>query len=217
MNRLALLLVFLCCCTFSLSHGTDIKEIEWDSLVPELPAQKNPLAGMSEEEVGFVEWIIYLRESLPAKVTEHNKGLFDEMNTAIPELKKKGIDVDKIIADRRDRSSAVNKDLDGVDVRLAGYLLPLDLSGKAVKEFLLVPYVGACIHVPPPPPNQLVYAVSTTAVPYEIEKLFLPVSVTGKMAVKSLSKDLFLVDGSDNVDIGYSMTVSKIEEYKHKQ
>ena len=46
--------------------------------------------------------------------------------------------------------------LDGERVRLGGYVLPLDFNGpQEVTRFLLVPYVGACIHVPPPPPNQL--------------------------------------------------------------
>lgn len=48
--------------------------------------------------------------------------------------------------------------LNGADVRLAGYIVPLDDSPEnLVTEFFLVPYVGACIHVPPPPPNQIVY------------------------------------------------------------
>ena len=47
--------------------------------------------------------------------------------------------------------------LDGQDVEIPGYALPLEYSGTEISEFLLVPYVGACIHVPPPPPNQIVY------------------------------------------------------------
>ncbi|HZP67327.1 MAG TPA: DUF3299 domain-containing protein [Rudaea sp.] len=48
--------------------------------------------------------------------------------------------------------------LDGQKVRLAGYLVPLEADDKGnLTEFFLVPYQGACIHVPPPPPNQIVY------------------------------------------------------------
>jgi hypothetical protein len=42
-------------------------------------------------------------------------------------------------------------------VRLAGFVVPLEDFQESAKEFLLVPYFGACIHLPPPPPNQLVY------------------------------------------------------------
>ena len=52
---------------------------------------------------------------------------------------------------------------DGAAVKLPGYVVPLDEeAGGALKEFLLVPYFGACIHTPPPPANQIV-RVTTTA------------------------------------------------------
>jgi hypothetical protein len=46
--------------------------------------------------------------------------------------------------------------LDGAAVRIPGYVVPLDTVNGALKEFLLVPYFGACIHVPPPPSNQVI-------------------------------------------------------------
>ena len=52
------------------------------------------------------------------------------------------------------------KELDGKRVRIGGYVVPLDFEATNVKEFLLVPFVGACIHVPPPPPNQIIYVKS---------------------------------------------------------
>ena len=52
----------------------------------------------------------------------------------------------------------VVEELDGKRVRIPGFVLPFEYaaSGK-ISEFLLVPYFGACIHSPPPPPNQMVY------------------------------------------------------------
>jgi len=41
-------------------------------------------------------------------------------------------------------------------VRLPGYVVPLDAERSEKREFLLVPYFGACIHTPPPPANQIV-------------------------------------------------------------
>lgn len=49
------------------------------------------------------------------------------------------------------------KSLDGHAVKVPGFMVPLEDSQKAVSEFLLVPTPQACIHVPPPPPNQMVY------------------------------------------------------------
>ena len=49
------------------------------------------------------------------------------------------------------------EELNGKQVRIAGYLLPTEFSGDRVVEFLLVPTAGACVHTPPPPLNQLVH------------------------------------------------------------
>lgn len=214
MKRLLPLIMILFCFYALPCNGSDTREIQWSDLIPKLPPQDNPLADLSEEENGLIEYIIYLREFLPKEVTPENQKYHDDMNIALLELKKKGIDVDTIIAQRRHRNSAVNTELDSQVVRLAGYLLPLDLSGNAITDFLLVPYVGACIHSPPPPQNQIVHAVSATPTPYKVDELFKPVSVTGRIKVKSSSKELFLNDGSSDVNIGYSLTVEKIEDYR---
>ena len=78
-------------------------------------------------------------------------------------------------------SAPVVKKYDGKTIKLAGYIVPLDFEATKVKEFLLVPYVGACIHVPPPPTNQVVFVESRVAV--EVKGLFDPVYVTGTMSI----------------------------------
>lgn len=54
----------------------------------------------------------------------------------------------------------VEQSLNNTKVRIAGFLVPLDAQRGQVKEFLLVPYFGACIHTPPPPANQIIHAVA---------------------------------------------------------
>jgi uncharacterized protein len=55
-------------------------------------------------------------------------------------------------------SDAVNAELDGQRIMLPGFVVPLERGADGLlNEFFLVPYFGACIHVPPPPPNQIVY------------------------------------------------------------
>jgi len=56
------------------------------------------------------------------------------------------------------------KALNGLKVRLNGYVVPLEFSAGKSTVFLLVPYFGACIHAPPPPPNQTVLVRARTAV-----------------------------------------------------
>jgi hypothetical protein len=55
------------------------------------------------------------------------------------------------------KQSEAVKAIDGKPVRVPGYIVPLDDDANQLSEFLLVPYMGACIHTPPPPANQMVY------------------------------------------------------------
>ncbi len=97
----------------------------------------------------------------------------------------------------------VTREYDGKTVRLPGYVVPLDYSGAGVTSLLLVPYVGACIHVPPPPPNQLVFVV--TDQPYEFDGLFDAVWVTGVMNAGASTTEF--------AEVGYSITEGAIEKY----
>ena len=54
-------------------------------------------------------------------------------------------------------NAPTNPKMDGARVRLPGYVVPLEEVKGELKEFLLVPYFGACIHSPPPPANQIVH------------------------------------------------------------
>ena len=83
----------------------------------------------------------------------------------------------------------VVEDLDGAKVRIPGFVLPFEYSesGK-ITEFLLVPYFGACIHVPPPPPNQMVYV--TAEEPAELGKMWNPIWAVGTMRTKKNINDL---------------------------
>ncbi|MGZ9809634.1 DUF3299 domain-containing protein [Pseudoroseicyclus sp. H15] len=101
-------------------------------------------------------------------------------------------------------STGVRSDWNGETVRIAGFMIPLDYSGTGVSAFMLVPYVGACIHVPPPPANQLILV--TTERPYESEGLFEPIVVTGMFGAASVSTQL--------ADIGYALSADRVEPYR---
>lgn len=69
--------------------------------------------------------------------------------------------------------------LNGQRVRIAGFVVTLERNEKGVREFLLVPYFGACIHTPPPPANQIIHVLPKTPVPAEVA--IFPVYVTGTL------------------------------------
>lgn len=99
----------------------------------------------------------------------------------------------------------VVEDLDGLIVRMPGYLLPLDYVERgSAREFLLLPYHGACIHSPAPPPNQIVYLRSIE--PIEFNALWDPVWVEGRMQVERVDTEL--------AAIAYSMTARSVEPYR---
>ncbi len=89
----------------------------------------------------------------------------------------------------------------GQMVRLSGYVVPLETDGTALKEFLLVPFYGACIHVPPPPPNQTVFVRSTDGL--SIRRLFDTVAVTGRFNAERRSGEL--------ADAGYVLDATEID------
>ncbi|SDH45174.1 hypothetical protein SAMN05444748_101391 [Variovorax sp. OV700] len=61
-------------------------------------------------------------------------------------------------------NAPINVALDGTAARLSGFVVPLDNTQGGIREFLLVPYFGACIHTPPPPANQIVHVIAADTV-----------------------------------------------------
>lgn len=55
------------------------------------------------------------------------------------------------------KSTDTLKDLDGKPVMIPGFIVPLEDNQIEISEFLFVPSPQACIHVPPPPPNQMIF------------------------------------------------------------
>ncbi|CAN1605053.1 DUF3299 domain-containing protein [Pseudomonas sp. B21-028] len=99
----------------------------------------------------------------------------------------------------------VVKALDGQQIRLPGYIVPLEVSEEGrTTDFLLVPYFGACIHVPPPPSNQIVHVKSEVGV--KLDELYQPYWVEGPMQVKPSTSEL--------ADAGYQMEAEKIYVYE---
>jgi len=153
----------------------EITEIAWDDLVPEDFIQpENPFMTMSQEEID--------------KLMDGS----DESNEILAELEKDF------------NYAPVVEELDGKRVKLPAYITPLDFEGQSLlKEFLLVPYIGACIHVPPPPANQVVHANSKKSV--EFKGMYEPVWAIGTIRTETTTSDL--------AESGYKLEVEKVMPY----
>ena len=89
--------------------------------------------------------------------------------------------------------------------KMPGYLVPLNLNENQIAtEMLLVPAPGSCIHVPPPPPNQIVHITYPKGIKLT-DQAYIPFWVTGKLEVKTTT--------SKYSDALYSISVDSIEEY----
>ena len=101
-------------------------------------------------------------------------------------------------------STKVIPEMDGKNIKIPGFVVPVELTEKQkIKSFFLVPFFGACLHVPPPPPNQIIYVESESGI--ELPNLNEPVFVSG-----TLSAEMF----EDQIATSaYTMTMAKFELY----
>ena len=97
--------------------------------------------------------------------------------------------------------------LDGQEVKVSGYVVPLDGDEKAITEFLLVPFLGACTHVPPPPANQIVYV--KPKYPLLMEESWGVVSVVGELSAEGRT--------SEYGAVGYEMTEALLAEFDESE
>ncbi|HEY7746483.1 MAG TPA: DUF3299 domain-containing protein [Desulfuromonadales bacterium] len=107
------------------------------------------------------------------------------------------------IREEWDRAPVV-EGLSGQRVRIPGFVVPVEGDGKTVREFLLVPYFGACVHVPPPPSNQVIHVLPDQPVPGEWDMA--PVWVEGVLTVTPFTSSLGKA--------GYQLRGIKVEEYQ---
>lgn len=196
------------------------RTVTWDDLVPKLEPVPDPFAHLTMNQRVELGLIASEREKEMNgfEPDDGRRGRLSARNLT-RKLRAQGLDVEDLLAKYdsakvlvAERGRMVVENLNDQSVRLAGYILPLEFSGTDVTEFLLVPYVGACIHVPPPPSNQIVYVRSRE--PFTSEDLYTAVWVTGRMIVASATKSLSLVDGKAPISTGYTMEADRIDAYK---
>lgn len=112
------------------ASASTFREARWEELVPK---GWNPYAGLKGNE-------------------GNGPGALSDSNPRVLQMMRE-------LRDVLDNAPTVEA-LNGAKVKLPGYIVPLDEVKGELKEFLLVPYFGACIHTPPPPANQIVHVVA---------------------------------------------------------
>ncbi|RUP75190.1 DUF3299 domain-containing protein [Alteromonas sp. KS69] len=141
-------------------EASDYQEVEWTQLMPEedLAALLNPPDYLAGIEDGSQE------DSVEAF---GNQDFDNETTNRFQQTLT---------------STQVVKTFENKPIRIPGFIVPLESSeSQMVTEFFIVPYFGACIHMPPPPPNQIIYVSIEQGV--ELESLYDPFWFEGTLAI----------------------------------
>jgi nickel/cobalt exporter len=206
-----------------LAAGEEAREVTWADLLPKDPvAFDDPFEQLSADQLRDLAMVARIRSLI-----ENGKSDTDGPNAAeekqlVAKLEGEGIDVDWLLSQRErvarmrlKRAEAVDDGIDGQDIRIPGYSLPLMVEEGRVTEFLLVPWVGACIHVPPPPPNQMIHVSYPAGA--EDRGRFAAVWLEGRIRLEPGNYDLFLVDGTASINVAYTLQAERIIPYSSRE
>lgn len=162
----------------SVAPGDDLafQELSWDDLLP-ADFDFNTL----REKIDLDSYEIY------------------DLTDEDPEAQRLYSDLQSVMAD-----VPMVETLDGIEARIPGFLVPLEMSADEVREFFLVPYYGACIHTPPPPANQIVHVVMDKPIPFD--NMYEPYWVKGTLDVTRTDTDIGTA--------GYRLNIASITPYE---
>src|SRR5215831_2551842 len=99
----------------------------------------------------------------------------------------------------------IAESMNNTRIRIAGFVVPLEYVGDKIIEFLLVPYFGACIHLPPPPPNQIIHVFATTQ-PLTRKQAMRPLWVNGVLETTHSNTEFG--------DAGYRLKADEVATYR---
>jgi hypothetical protein len=110
----------------------------------------------------------------------------------------------KFMREIQGKGGFINMNLNNKKIKIAGYITPISFDGDTVTEFLFVPYRGACMHVPPPPANQIIYVKSAKGL--KADQVYSPFWITGILSAKAVSTIV--------ADVGYSIQQASVVPYR---
>lgn len=189
--------------------------IAWDDLAPEPVSYDNPFSELSPEQLDGLKQLLRFQQA-----NGDDRGAISpqEASALRTKLEADGLDIEwlfeqrKIIMETRLKiATETNEELIGQSVRIPGYLLPLEIKDQKAVEFLLVPTVGACIHTPSPPANQMVHVRYPGGFP--IKGLYTPIWVNGELLAANKVETVRYSDGETRVEISYAIEASVVEPY----
>lgn len=199
--------VFLMAIT-NLAYATEV--ITWDTLRAEQQLSYQNISASDQALITEIYVYDLARKTRSLSPMEQNG--YDQR---VALAQRKGLNVRALLnerANKKKQENAIITELNYDDMKIAGFLVPLEMSGLTGTQFILVPTAGACIHTPPPPVNQTVLVNIPQG--YELESLYTPVWVIGSIQAQSLQQSIALSDGNQTVETGYEINASEIRVYQ---
>ena len=174
---------FLLAFNYSIAFGAQYNTIEWIDLLPpdDLEALLNPPEYLTEIEDGSPE------DSIQSQLRNKVKANADDRY-------QQALQSEKIVAS-----------MDGKKIRIPGFIVPLEFENEEmVIQFFFVPFFGACLHLPPPPPNQIILVDFPEGVP--LKSLYTAFWISGELKTSLIEKDI--------ATAAYTMTMDLYEVYR---
>ena len=171
----------------SVSNDTDnliFETIEWPDLMPPevLAILLNPPEYIAEIEDGSAE-----------------DQISSQMKSAVNQSEEDAYQPALVSTD-------VNENLDGALIRIPGFVVPLEFDEEqTISQFFLVPYFGACLHMPPPPPNQIILVNAPKGI--QMSALYDPFWIEGQLSTNFQENDM--------ATSAYAMQLQRIEPYSN--
>ena len=171
----------------SVSNDTDnliFETIEWPDLMPPevLAILLNPPEYIAEIEDGSAE-----------------DQISSQMKSAVNQSEEDAYQQALVSTD-------VNENLDGALIRIPGFVVPLEFDEEqTISQFFLVPYFGACLHMPPPPPNQIILVNAPKGI--QMSALYDPFWIEGQLSTSFQENDM--------ATSAYAMQLQRIEPYSN--
>ncbi|MBG6145703.1 hypothetical protein IWQ51_003847 [Labrenzia sp. EL_142] len=179
---------------------------------------EDPFRDMENKVLEQLRTAVRLETRLSAgDVAEQSRPRLEQKATAARDaVKAAGYDVERLLSLRwvvaEHRKAAVletNPDLDGAEVSLTGYLIPAGANDNGTQLAYLVPKVGMCSHIPPPPPNQLVRLRLPETV--HQKSLYVPIRATGVLSNEASESTIYILDGETRMMSRWTMRVTDVE------
>ena len=210
--------VFVAAMLVATQAQAEPESIEFSDLVDPLAvAFDDPYAAMGVDMLNELKLLVRLDQRLAGTdLEEEARPRLEARRIAAREkLEANGQDVDALLAQRWDVAKkrrtalmATNPIFEGVEVTISGYIIPAPRAADGGGFGYLVPQVGMCSHLPPPPPNQLVRV--RLRADQQVGSLYTPVRVSGPLQAERSDTTIFILDGKARMLSGWTLDADTV-------